>query len=55
MKLKGRPESCLEFVFLLHMVESGDKVKSIVQFMDTAECIKERGILHDILESQKGS
>jgi hypothetical protein len=52
--LKGRPESCLEFVFLLDMAESGDRIKGISQFLDTAECIKERAVIRDILSAPKG-
>ena len=55
LTLKGQPESCLEFMFLLDMVESGDRVERIIQFVDTAESMKGRAIIHDILSNQKES
>jgi hypothetical protein len=51
--LQNGKEYSLEFVFLLDMTESCEKVRAITQFLDTAKCTEARGLIHEILSSQR--
>ena len=53
LTMKGRKEVLIEFVFMLDMNETGDKVDKIVQFVDTAECAKYVEIMKEVMKEQQ--
>jgi len=53
LTMKGRKEVLLEFVFMLDMNESADKVDKIVQFMDTAECANYMEMMKEVMKDQQ--
>jgi hypothetical protein len=52
LTLKGRKEVLLEFVFILDMDETGEKVDKVEQYMDTAECYKYMQMMEEVAKEQ---
>jgi hypothetical protein len=52
LAIKGREEVLLGFVFMLDMNEKGEKVDKIVQFIDTAECVKYVQMMQEATKAQ---
>ena len=48
LTMKGRKEMLLEFVYILDMDETGEKVEKVVAFVDTAECVKYVAMMQDV-------
>jgi hypothetical protein len=53
LTLKGRKEVLLEFVFILDMDETGEKVDKVEQYMDTAECYKYLQMMEEVAKEQQ--
>lgn len=54
LTLKGRKEEVLlEFVFILDMDETGEKVDKVEQFMDTTECYKYLQMMREVAKEQQ--
>jgi hypothetical protein len=52
LTMKGLKEVLLEFVFMLEMNETGEKVDKIVEFMDTEECVKYVQMMQEVAKEQ---
>jgi hypothetical protein len=55
LTMKGRKEVLLEFVFMLDMNETGEKVDKILEFIDTAECVKYVQMMQEVSKEQNAS
>jgi len=53
LTMKGRKEVLLEFVFILDLDETGEKVDKVEQYMDTAECYKYMQIMEEVAKEQQ--
>ena len=53
LTMKGRKEVLLEFVFILDMDETGEKVDKVVEFIDTADCVKYTGMMQEVAREQQ--
>lgn len=52
--MKGRKEYKLEFMCMLDMDDTGDKINKIVAFIDTAECAKYMAEKNEVAKEQEG-
>lgn len=53
LTMKGRKEVLLEFVFILDMDETGEKVDKVEQYMDTAGCYNYMQIMEEVAKEQQ--
>jgi hypothetical protein len=53
LTMKGQKEVLLEFVFMLDINETGEKVDKIVEFVDTAECDKYVQMMQEVAKEQQ--
>ena len=53
LTMTGRKEVLLEFVFMLDMDETGEKVDKIVEFIDTADCVKYTAMMQEVVKEQQ--
>jgi hypothetical protein len=53
IKLEGRDEDfVLEFVWLLSSTDDGTRIKHIIEFIDTAECMKYVPIMAEVAKAK---